>query len=161
MPDEVGDALRLLHAQVDRLEAEVRRLERVRLERDQLRDAIRLIEQSQRVTEDAVRSKPPERSAFAEAVVRQFTLVRPEPSSTQAALEVLAESGQPMHIREIVAAIHARGWHTERSYESLRGAVASFLDARSKAEDGEIEKPAPGTYRYVAATEKQLAVMGQ
>jgi len=75
------------------------------------------------------------------------TTVRIAPTATMpdAAETVLRGLGRPLHIRSLIEAIQATGFHADRDFETMRTTLVSTLDRKVKAGQT-FTKPEPGTY---------------
>ncbi|MDX2208492.1 MAG: HTH domain-containing protein [Gemmatimonadales bacterium] len=159
MTGKLATAEKLIQDELDEVDRQIAALGPLRERRDRLVESLKALRRVDEVTVADLRRSAPTESDFAAVVRSTFAAASevrvPRPSGpSQAALMILREVGRPMHLREIVAAMQAKGWFTDRDYEPLRATIASTFNASEKNADENSEKPEvrktdPGTYEAV------------
>jgi len=83
-----------------------------------------------------------------------LTVVSPTQSLTELAAQVLREAGKPMHIKQIVRGIQAKGVRTDQTYDSLRASLVSSI--HRLADRGEMfRRKGQGVYALIDWPEDQ------
>lgn len=159
----VKDALGALRADLREVDQSLEGLESLRQRRARLIAAIEALAAVETdMMAGAVALTNYVRPTFRDTVHRVLAAQAPtgaQPATpSEAAMAVLREVGGPLHIRELIALIQARGWFVEREYESLRGTIAGTLDAKEKNNDG-VRKPAKATYQLAPEVVRPGAVV--
>jgi hypothetical protein len=144
----VGSALDALRLELREVERQLAEYDALRRRRERLLNAIDATEAVEAMRDEVQTPAEELRSVVQRVVLRAVPSDHP-PTPSEAAMAILKEVASPLHIRDLIRLIQAKGWFTNRTYEQLRATIAGTLDQRASRADGGIAKPGRGTYLWV------------